>query len=140
MTKKLKLIEREESYRRCLYEVEIKSLLLELKTLRAMAENLQSAIGNDVRLQLAPKSDKLADAIAKVVECEDRIAKRVTEYLNLTKNWDNAISVIDDQEQCVILRMRYMDGKSWKKIAEELFMSESAVFRSHKKAVRKLSE
>ena len=137
--KKSKSIAREESYRRCLYEAEIKCLLGELETLGAMAENLQSAIGSDVRLQLAPKNDQLANAVARIVECEKKIADRVTEYMSQRQNLSEGIAAHKDPEQRAILSMRYLEGKKWKEISEELFISESKALKVHTKALKTFS-
>ncbi|MDY4127966.1 MAG: DUF1492 domain-containing protein [Peptostreptococcus porci] len=95
---------------------------------------------------MAMKNDKIQESIKNY--------DYYIEYINLKEKYKNMIDdVVREWEDlnCIIenlgnvsmrkiMRLRYIDNKSWKKISSEMYTSESTIFRIHRKALIELGK
>lgn len=72
-----------------------------------------------------------ADYEDRLWEENERLAQQMAEI-------ERAISRISDKKESELLRLRYIDGKKWSEIAEEMLYSEQHIHRIHQKAIEKL--
>lgn len=70
---------------------------------------------------------------------EDRLYKENERLAGIMADIERAVSCLSDEREKKILKLRYFDGKSWNRIAEEMCYSAQHVQRIHKKALEKLA-
>lgn len=83
-------------------------------------------------LERSPESD--LDTIKPLREC---YTKKLEELVNTQLEIEQAIETLDPMERDVV-RLRYIDGKPWCRIAMQLNYSEASAHRIHRKALAKL--
>lgn len=69
---------------------------------------------------------------------EDRLWKENERLVELMLDIERAIDKISDIKEKEVLRRRYIDGKSWIELADELCYSVQHIQRIHKKALERL--
>lgn len=114
----------------------INSKLAELSRLRALAQNATLAFEND-RVQTSP-SDRLGRIVAKIVDLEREIDEDVDRLIEKRKEVKNTISSVEDDRLRNILEMRYLAGKKWREISEDLMLDYRWVLRLHRKALKQI--
>ena len=116
---------------------EIDSLLEEMARWRARAEAM-SPVYTDT-----PKSnfdrDPLSDAIAHILELDDRINAKIDMLIDMRQHIELSISAVTDPRLRKLLRYRYIDGLKWEDIADKMHCDIRWVFRLHGKALSKLA-
>lgn len=119
----------------------VRLLLHRINTLKERQEELMASLEKStVYLTDLPRStsprDKLVDGLSTLGELEEkeREARLELEYLRLQA--EEELEALTDPTQQLIMRMRYIDGMGWKKIALALHYSESYCFSIHQKAKR----
>ena len=83
-------------------------------------------------------SSSVDEYVAKIVDLEHEIDRRIDEYVDLTREIEAAIDRIGDDRYRDILRYRYVNGWSWEKIAQEMHYDERWVRRLHGWALLRL--
>lgn len=83
--------------------------------------------------------DILGELIAKKIAVEEEINKKLQYSYELLRKIENAIKALPQREQHLI-RARYIDGKKWREICEEMHYSWRQIHRIHKKALEKLKD
>ncbi len=112
----------------------IKNKITELSTLREMCYGL-SAISNEERVQTTPNHDKIGTVVSKLDGLERKIDELVDEYADKRAK---IISQIDSMEdECIynVLFARYIEKKTFEKIAADMTYSFRQICRLHKKAL-----
>ncbi|HGU6173195.1 TPA: sigma factor-like helix-turn-helix DNA-binding protein [Escherichia coli] len=83
--------------------------------------------------------DILGELIAKKIEIEEEINKKLKKGYELLRKIENAIKILPQREQHLI-RARYIECKKWAEICEEMHYSWPQVHRIHNKALDKLKK
>lgn len=79
--------------------------------------------------------NKLQAAIEKLLEEDQRLAEKITEYLTAKKKIEAEIETVEDEQLRCLLRYRYIDHLTWEKIAEKMDYSHRQLMRKHKRAL-----
>jgi pyruvate-formate lyase len=117
----------------------IKNKLSEISQLREVALSI-SSVQNEERVQSTPNFDKIGNACAKIDEMERNLDKMIDEYLQ-KKN--TIISQIDSMENEIyydVLFSRYIEKKTFEKIAADMNYSFRNVTRLHWKALNEFEK
>ena len=61
---------------------------------------------------------------------------KIDEYVDLQKSVSQAIDCVENNQEKLLLRYRYIDGRTWQKIAELLDVSLRTVHRIHGSALQ----
>lgn len=77
--------------------------------------------------------------LLKIAEIEQDIDRRIDELIEVRRGIVEAIRTVDNPEYRELLQMRYIDGYSFEKIAEELHVSMRHATRMHGFALENLS-
>ena len=80
-------------------------------------------------------ASSVEEYVAKIVDLEREIDRRIDEYVDLTREIEAAIDKVGDDRCRNILRYRYINGWSWEKIAREMHYDERWVRRLHGRAL-----
>jgi DNA-directed RNA polymerase specialized sigma24 family protein len=86
-------------------------------------------------------SDKVGHTAAKIVDLEREIDREVDELVEMRKEIEETISMIEDIDIRTVLEYRYINGFSWRRIAYTMHYSEDHVTcYLHRKALRAVDE
>ena len=117
----------------------INNKLSEIHQLRELSVSI-SAIGNDERVQTSPNFDKIGTAIAKIDELENNLDKMIDEYLVKRERIIAQIDTMEEERVYQILFSRYIEKKTFEKIATEMEYSWRQIVRLHGKALQQFEK
>lgn len=111
-------------------EMEIKEKNAELEELEAIAEGCSAK-----QITGMPggsgSGDRLGDTVSKMVDLENHIIAKIDEYMSRRQMISEAIDRMQIEEHRLMLSMRYIRGRSWEQIAEDMHISERQCYRIH---------
>ena len=86
-------------------------------------------------VQVVGGKDKLAKLICALIELEGVYNDK---YIDLVKDTIEIEGIIDklEPEERLLIRKRFIDGKSWEVVAEEMNYTERNVYYKYKKALK----
>lgn len=117
------------------YDRLINNKLLEISELRELAYGI-SAITNKERIQSTPDYDRLGSAICKIEKMETQLDKMIDRYFDMKNTIIEQIGSIEDEIYYSILFSKYVEKKSFEKIADELQYSFRNTTRLHGRALQ----
>lgn len=117
----------------------INNKLSEIFQLRELSVSI-SAIGNDEKVQTSPNFDKIGTAIAKIDELENNLDKMIDEYLVKRERIIAQIDTMEEESVYQILFSRYIEKKTFEKIATEMEYSWRQIVRLHGKALQQFEK
>lgn len=113
----------------------INNKLVEIAQLKELACSI-SAIQTGERVQTTPNYDKIGTAYAKIDEMERKLDKLINTYVDKKNHIIGQIDGIEDEMLYNILFARYIERKTFEKIATELEYSWRQIIRLHGKALK----
>ena len=117
----------------------INNKLSEISQLRELSVSI-SAVGNDEKVQTSPNFDKIGTAIAKIDELESNLDKMIDEYLVKRERIIAQIDTMEEESVYQILFSRYIEKKTFEKIATEMEYSWRQIVRLHGKALQQFEK
>ena len=112
----------------------IKNKISELSSLREMCYRL-TGMSNEERVQSTPNFDKIGTAVAKIDDLERKTDRLVDEYVDKRKKIIEQIDNMDDKVIYEILFARYIEQKTFERIAADMTYSFRQICRLHNKAL-----
>lgn len=112
----------------------IQNKLSEISQLRELSFGIK-AVANEERVQTTPNFDKIGSSIAKIDEMERNLDKMIDEYVDKKNKIIQQIDSIEDEVLYGILFARYIEKKTFEKIATEMNYSFRQIIRLHGKAL-----
>ena len=117
----------------------IQNKLAEISQLRELAMSV-SAITNEERVQTTPNFDKIGTAYCKIEEMEEKLDKLIDEYVDKKNLIISQIDKIDNEAYYEILFARYIEKKTFEKIADEMAYSWRQIIRLHGGALQEFEK
>lgn len=117
----------------------INNKLSEIYQLRELSVSI-SAIGNDEKVQTSPNFDKIGTTVAKIDEMENNLDKMIDEYLVKRERIIAQIDTMEEESVYQILFSRYIEKKTFEKIATEMKYSWRQIVRLHGKALQQFEK
>ena len=114
----------------------INSLCDELAHWRAIATRITPPNRFEGR-DTAP-SDKVGQAVAKIIDLENRINAEIDILVDMRDDIREKISAVDDARLRQILVSRYINFKKWEEIAEIMGYEQRYIFKLHGHALQKI--
>jgi hypothetical protein len=102
---------------------------------RSRMEGLQAATITDMPTAHS-QSDKMAANIAKLEQLEAKYADKTAQLMAELNLIESIISCLESPAQRRMLRMKYIDGIKWERIAVNMSYSWQHVHRIHAEALR----
>ena len=99
---------------------EIEALIEELQRLRSLSEKTTMSFENDGSAPGTRKTDKLPEAVEKIMDIEEEIGKRVATLAVLRIDIYNTICRVPDGKSRVLLLKRYIGNMPFERIATEM--------------------
>lgn len=122
-----------------LYDTHINNLTQDIEALRTMATKITACM-NQVVVSGSGNQDKLGDAVAKIIDLEGKIFKKVCVYTDLKEKVIELIEQVPDPDQVKVLHKRYAEYKQWEEIACEMKCTFRNVCYIHGKALQAVEE
>jgi DNA-directed RNA polymerase specialized sigma subunit len=114
----------------------INSDLEEVGRLRSMASNVSSPSFGE-RVQTSPAGDApFVRSIEKIMLLEHHIDEEIDLYVDLKKQIRSVIDKVEDTDEQMVLRYRYVHNYTWEQIGNKLYADRTTVFRWHERALR----
>ena len=117
----------------------INNKLSEISQLRELAMSV-SAITNEERVQNTPNFDKIGTAYCKIEEMEEKLDKLIDEFVDKKNLIISQIDKIENETYYEILFARYIEKKTFEKIADEMTYSWRQVIRLHGRALQEFEK
>ena len=117
----------------------INNKLSEISQLRELAMSV-SAITNEERVQTTPNFDKIGTAYCKIEEMEEKLDKLIDEFVDKKNLIISQIDKIENETYYEILFARYIEKKTFEKIADEMTYSWRQVIRLHGRALQEFEK
>ena len=83
-------------------------------------------------------SDKYTNGVAKIIELDHEIDDKIDKLVDMRRKIEGYIDGISDSLLRRVLKLRYIDGMSWERIAIEMGYERRQVFRLHGDALKSL--
>ena len=117
----------------------INNKLAEISQLRELAMSV-SAVKNEERVQNTPNFDKIGTAYCKIEEMEEKLDKLIDEYVDKKNLIISQIDGIENETYYEILFARYIEKKTFEKIADEMTYSWRQTIRIHGRALQEFEK
>ena len=117
-------------------KLQIRSKQMQIEDLRL--QMLPGAIRYDKDIVQSSPEDPMMKFIVRLDELERDIEGLKQRYVDEQKMISEAIEMLEDKREQVVLIGRYVIGDSYDEIAAELFLSVGRVFQIHRSAVDKM--
>ncbi len=115
-------------------DAQIDSKVRQLTRLRSLATKCTSAITGMPHSKSADTSS-MENSITKLIDLENEINDEIDKLVNLKEEIMKVIKCVDKLEHRMILEKRYIDFKSWDRIASEMFFNRRYVHKLHGRAL-----
>lgn len=112
----------------------IKNKVSEIAQLKEIAINI-SAIDTEERVQISPDFDKIGKMFSRIDEEEDKLNHLIFEYIELKNKIISQIEGIREETFYCVLFSRYVENKTFEKIAIDMQYSFRQITRLHGKAL-----
>ena len=117
----------------------INNKLSEISQLRELAMSV-SAVKSEERVQTTPNFDKIGTAYCKIEEMEEKLDKIIDEFVDKKNLIISQIDKIENETYYEILFARYIEKKTFEKIADEMTYSWRQVIRLHGRALQEFEK
>ena len=114
-------------------KMQSRSKQMQIEDLRL--QMLPGAVRYDKDIVQSSPEDPMMKFIVRVDELERAIEGLKQRYVDEQKMISEAIEMLEDEREQVVLIGRYVSGDSYDEIAAELFLSVDRVFQIHRSAV-----
>lgn len=121
------------------YDRLINNKLVELAQYRSMACSV-SAVRNDERVQSSPSYDTMDKIVSKIEQMENEIDMLVDRYIDNKRIIISQIDSMPDEMTYQILFSRYVEQKTFEKMAIEMNYCYKQIIRRHGKALQEFEQ
>ena len=119
--------------------LEIEQLEEEIMRLESSLLSTPCPRNDGMPRSVKPYHDNMAEAVAKLVDLINILQNKVELYRSSRLEIERAIEVLDSADR-LLMRLRYIKGKIWEDVAEELGYSYQAVHWRHKNILRHMEK
>ncbi len=112
----------------------------ELGKLRNLAMKMNANFTPDKIMGGKEEVSRMESILVKVIDLEREVDADIDRLVDLKKSILDTIDKINDPDQQLILRMRYVRGERWDDIAQALRVNKRWVFRLHERALKEFEK
>lgn len=117
----------------------INNKLSELSQLKELLMGI-TATKNEERVQTTPNFDKIGTAYCKIEEMEEKLDELIDEYIDKKNLIISQIDGIENEDYYQVLFARYIEKKTFEKIADEMSYSFRNTTRIHGRALQEFEK
>ncbi|AZK44786.1 DUF1492 domain-containing protein [Paenibacillus lentus] len=116
----------------------INSNVQELQDLKQLSLSISAIDYSKERVQEGNSSNdaKFVNLISKIIELEKVINEDVDRFVNLKIQIRDTISAVENPDEQVLLRYRYINFMTWEQICDKMNVSLRTVHRIHSTALK----
>lgn len=114
----------------------IKALERRLEWMRDIAPGPTMSFSEEAKGSRDAKNSIVENAAIKVVALEEEIAGEIVHLVDVLKEIDKAIKMVDSIECQTLLEMRYLSFMDWDEISARMGYDSNGVYYLHRKALR----
>lgn len=114
----------------------INSNLEEMTALREMASSVSSPGFEERHNSNRPTDAPFVRCIKKIIELEEKINQEIDLLVDLKEEIRTVIKTVDDTDERMVLRYRYIHNMTWEQIGDELHADSRTVRRWHGSALQ----
>ena len=118
-----------------LLDANINNRISDLQALESLVTKITATI-SPVCVSGTGSRDKLGDSVARIVELQEEINRKIDKFVKLKKEVSDLLEQIEDPDQVKVLHKRYFEYKPWEQIACEMNYSYRNVCYIHGKALQ----
>ena len=118
-----------------LLDANINNRICDLQSLKSLVTKITATI-SPVCVSGTGNHDKLGDSVAKIIELQDEINRKIDKFVDLKREVSDLLEQIEDPDQVKVLHKRYFEYKPWEQIACEMNYSYRNVCYIHGKALQ----
>lgn len=115
-------------------EENINSIKKEIDNLWDIAKCITPKYSNEGSVS-SYTADKTARSAVKIADKMEEYEDKIKTYLKSINAVNSAIDKIQDADEKLILRKRYLNFEKWEQIAQDMNYSTQRIFQIHKKAM-----
>ena len=126
-----------KSYLRQAYRLDqkINSDLEEVQRLREMSTSISSPSWGEKVQTSRSNEPTFVRCITKIIDLENAINKEIDTLVDLKEQMRTVISKVENTDQQMVLRYRYIHNLTWEQIGDELNADKVTVWRWHNQAL-----
>jgi hypothetical protein len=118
----------------------ISANLQSLERLRALAASIPPANLSRDRIQAGGASDRVGNAVAKIIGLEAAITAEIGRFAGLKEEIMECLGLMPDNDLRLILQKRYLNFQKWEHIAADLNYTRRHAMRLHGEAIQAFQE
>ena len=103
--------------------------------LRALAERRTAAYGRE-KVRGSGAADARMDVVARIVDAERELDARIDAMLAMKAEIQEVIARVSDARMRVLLELRYLNGRTWEEVAEEMNYTTRNIYNLHGAALK----
>lgn len=111
----------------------------ELEELRSLSTSISGDMTKE-RVQTSTTNDKITDIISKIVDLEHEIENEIKTFIDLKKEVRSVINQVEDVDERLFLRYRYINFYQWKAITLAMKCSNTQVQRLKDRAIESVDQ
>ncbi len=115
-------------------DLKINTKIEQLEHLRELSYKITSIIREDKVSCSGPKS-KMEEAVIKVIMVEHAINEAIDRFVDTRNDISKKIGLLVNEDEMVLLELRYLCFNSWEQIAVKMNYSISYVYKLHQSAL-----
>lgn len=120
-----------------LLDAHITNKLNDLATLRTMVTKITATI-TPVAVSGSGNQDKLGDAVAKIVDLQDEINRKIDKFIDSKREVSAVLEKLQEPDHVKVLHKRYIEYKPFEQIACEMCCTYRNVCYIHGKALQEV--
>jgi len=114
----------------------IDSKLEQLATLKSLSMKVTTSFTQEKISGGNIEKSKMENTIVKVIDLEHEINEDIDRFVDLKRDIQDTINKMENINYQLLLEMRYLSGKNWEEIAEQLNYNNRTVFKVHGRALK----
>lgn len=108
----------------------------ELEELRSISTSLPGTDYSKEKVQTTPTGDATyTNVVLKIVELEETIKVEIEKLLKLKLEIRNVINTVRDNEERLLLKLRYLNFMTWDEVCYDMKVSMRTALRIHVRAL-----
>ena len=111
---------------------EINAKLDEIQNWRELATKTTRTFEGD-------ETETTASLVAKIVDQDREVDRQIDKLVEIRQEIETLIHSLQDHRYRDVLQLRYINGKTWREVAEQLHYSDRNITYLHEKALQILS-
>lgn len=113
----------------------IESDKIELENLRSLSTSIAGDMTQE-KVQSSASGDKTLNIICAIVDLEDEIKNEIEKLIRLKKEIRDVINKVEDVDEMLVLKYRYLMFLQWDEICEKMNYSKRQMYRIHDSALK----